>query len=254
MSITKKQTFLTIDPGKEFCAWCAIRGRKILDFGMFVPTISNITELQVNSQVVGFKRSLRNLLQAFPKVKEIVIERFQPRPGMGGGANAEYINIMIGVVLSECARLHLRSTPVQASTWKNHMSLRYDPVIPNNPKGKKKAREKREKRTHAERLGYKVSKTAKTCPIKDHEFDAIGIAQWVVEKRGNVKLLSIFKKQIDKVWRSREDHAKKLKASVAEAKAKHKEEVKAIKAKARAEAKAIKNKEPKAVKPRKRAK
>lgn len=230
--------FLALDPGKSDFAWCAVDGVKLVGLGMFSKPIDDIRDKYVNLKVLAFRKALRRLIKDTfdDKLELIVLERFQQRPGMGGGANAEFINIMIGVILSECSRLGLKSLPVQASTWKNHMANLYDPIVEevsNKRQSKRKGKPKRLKRTHADRLGFKVTKTSKTAPVKDHEFDAIGIAQWYLEtsdvkrRKTTVPQLDNFKSQISKIWNER---SKKIAKAKAEAK-REKEESKKRKSK-----------------------
>lgn len=197
---------LSLDPGKEFFAWCLVSDRgKVIDFGMMPKTITDIRDMYANSQVKKFRKAMRKLVLGFKDLHEIAMERFQQRPGKGGGANAEFINIMIGVVATICVELNLRVTLVQASTWKNHMASRYSPKLPAKPtKSGKPGRPTALKQTQAERYGYRVSKTSKTAPIKDHEFDAIGIAQWVIEKNLERDMMPTFKKQLDSIWKARD--------------------------------------------------
>jgi hypothetical protein len=198
---------LAMDPGKDAFAWCLVScDGKNLSFGMLQSTISDIRDQHVNNHVRRFKRAITKLFDACGELDEVVVERFQQRPAKGGGGNAEYINIMIGVIAVICLKRNLRLTLVQASTWKNHMSSHYSPIIDDGSK-----RKKFEKQTQAERYGYKVSKTSKTAPIKDHEFDACGIANWIVEKRSNKPMLKVFKKQLDETWKARDAKTKKLK-------------------------------------------
>ncbi len=203
--------FLALDPGKADFAWCAVSNSKIVGIGMFPKPIDDIREKFVNVKVMEFRRSLKKLISSTfqEELDLIVLERFQQRPGKGGGANAEFINVMIGVILAECSRKGFKALPVQASTWKNHMAHRYDPLEAENIKkknskpSKRKGKPKRVKRTHAERLGFKVTKSSKTVPIRDHEFDAAGIAQWHVEMKTGTSHLESFKKQIAKIWEKR---------------------------------------------------
>ena len=190
---------LALDPGKRDFAWAAIDGVKIPGFGMIHHTIYDIDAMHAMPQRAAFVGELTAVLNKYnPNV--VVIERMQQRPGMGGGAPAEYINVMIGVVLEICAGRGIKFRGVTAATWKNHMKLAYDPK-PDRSKMKKGERTKA--LPHCARMQHYVSKTSKTAPIKDHEFDAIGIGQWFCEMRDKQPLLNIFIKQIDKVWEMR---------------------------------------------------
>jgi len=199
---------LAADPGKSDFAWCIVAKNKILSIGMLKDTVSDIRETFVNSQVRAFKKALLRIIDRNEGIEEIVVERFQQRPGKGGGGNAEFVNIMIGVIISICVDRNLKVNLVQASTWKNHMALRYSLDVTDDTPKSRRSRSKKVKQTQAERFGWKVSKTSKKAFIKDHEFDAVGIAQWVLEKRGNTMLLKKFTKQLRSIWEAREKDAK----------------------------------------------
>lgn len=214
------RNLLTLDPGKTSFAWCVVVGNTLQDTGMITHTITNIDTLHAVVQRDRFIAELTEIFDDYaPDI--VVIERFQQRPGMGGGAPAEYINVMIGVVLEFCCARGVNFRGVTASTWKNHMRLAYDPAPPKLPKLSKaersalkgealkarvaaeKARKQAVKRTHADRMGYPVSKSCVTAPILDHEFDAIGIAQWFREISVKKKLLPLFCKRIKCIWETR---------------------------------------------------
>ena len=211
---------LTLDPGKTSFAFCAVTGNRVRDCGMLRHTITNLDTMHANVQRDRFIACIQELVDDWqPEV--FVVERFQQRPGMGGGAPAEYINVMIGILLEYCGANNLKFRGVTASTWKNHMRLAYDPPLPKLKRMSKaerkalkgpalaarvaeeKARKAAVKRPHADRLGHPVSKSSVTAPILDHEFDAIGIAQWSRETETGLELMPVFKKHGDVIWEAR---------------------------------------------------
>ncbi len=223
-----KFCLLALDPGKSDFAWCIADNKSIIKIGMFKKTVYDIRQLHITNVVGEFVRQITNLLEKYPKIDEVVVERFQPRPGRGGGANAEYINIMNGIIALLCIQKGLKPNLVQASTWKNHMSAKYDTEFVKLPKSKaftksgKPRKPKKVKRTQAQRFEFKITKQSKTAPIKDHEFDAVGIAQWRIEIKTKKPMLNTFKKQLDKLWEKRSRLNAKAKAEAKSKKAKAK--------------------------------
>lgn len=182
---------LAMDPGKRDFACCYVVGGKIERLKMFNHTVHDLREQKYISLCASFAYEFDKFVKALGKVDVLVVERFTARPGKSGGAVSESINIMIGFMTAWCLLNGVEIVLVQASTWKNRM------------------RRLRGLDTQAERYGRYVTKTGKLWPIADHEFDAVGIAQWYLEthmgskgstKKTDLDLHGSFKSQLDKLW------------------------------------------------------
>lgn len=191
MTRMKKTSVLAMDPGKRDFACCYVVGGKIKKMKMFHHTIYDLKERVYTQLAADFQKEFDKLVRGFGKVDAIVVERFTARPGKSGGAVSESINIMIGFMTAWCLVNNVKIVLVQASTWKNRMKRRLGLD------------------TQAERYGRYVTKTGKLWPIADHEFDAVGIAQWYLEthmgsegssKQSDLDLHKLFKSQLDKRW------------------------------------------------------
>lgn len=212
---------LALDPGKRHFAFCVIVGASLKRVGMIHNTINDIDAAHALPQREAFVAELDSVLDRYePQI--LVIERMQQRPGMGGGAPAEYINIMIGVVLEHCTAKGIEFRGVTAATWKNALKRAYDPKPDRAtlPKGTRiKAL------PNSERMGFDVPKSSKTLPILDHEFDAVGIGMWFIEQEDNASYIERFKKQLKTLWeirRAKNEAAKAEKRAASKAARKRK--------------------------------
>lgn len=164
------------DPGKAHFAYASVSWEN--DKAPVLHRVGMITEL-VNDMRVGmfmyrvrrfyraFKSTIEEVSKKHGKVTDVVMERFMARPGQGGGAVGESINIMIGIVALYCQKNGLMLQIIPASQWKN------------------RAKRKHGLDSQAARYGYpfvcKDELKGNPYPVQDHQFDAVGIAQWFAE-------------------------------------------------------------------------
>jgi hypothetical protein len=189
---SKKLRVLALDPGKNEFAYCYLIGTKIKKVGMFKRTMKDMKEQRFMFEVSGFVREYEKFMGGLGKIDFLVIERYMARPGKGGGSVSEAINVMLGIIARYCHRKGIHIIPISSAQWKNRFSSRHGGD------------------TQAERYGFPVSKTKKTEPVLDHEFDAIGIGHWFCEcrpltgsKAPSLNLMKLFRKRTQKLWTER---------------------------------------------------
>ena len=216
-----ERNLLSMDPGKRHFAYCHVAGTQITSIGMITETIddlkSGIFPYRLRVFYREFKKTVSRLESKHGKLTDIVIERFMARPGKGGGAVSESINVMIGVIALYCHKNNIHIELVSSALWKNRFKKRYGCD------------------TQAQRYGYtwlsKEPLKGNPYPITDHEMDATGIALAYIEtmpppgagtrKKTDFNYFDDFKKQIRKVWDKRaialnyseaKDHEREAKA------------------------------------------
>lgn len=201
---------LSCDPGKDNYAWAILdlSTGAVIDTGMFGNTLYDLTFMQFVQQwrrhLVQVKALLRRKDVNF---SALCVERLTPRPGMGSGAAAEYVNLMIGAlyVLARLRGIKL-IVPTMPSTWKgwlgsvvsgekNVRALESSPVAFGFPQVLKSERK------------------TDNFPIKEHQFDAIGIGLWFVaveqHRRLSLKVpdpkktFETCKKSLRRIWKER---------------------------------------------------
>ena len=189
---TKKLRVLALDPGKNEFAYCYLIGSKPKHVGMFKKTMKDMKEQRFMFEVSGFVREYEKFMDGLGKIDFLVIERYMARPGKGGGSVSEAINVMLGIIARYCHRKGIHIIPISSAQWKNRFSKRHGGD------------------TQAERYGFPVSKTKKTEPVLDHEFDALGIGQWFCEcrpltgsKAPSLNLMKLFRKRAQTLWTER---------------------------------------------------
>lgn len=162
---------LAFDPGKNNFAYAVGQDGSLESFGFVTALLDDLTA-DVTGQVLRLAEEFQGLVKTHqPDV--IVAERFMIRPGaQGQGANSEFINISLGVLISVAAPLEVQIIP--AATWKNHWSHRYPPA-----EGKFEMQACLERGTRAYPGGRRKRLTT-------HEADAIGIMAWTFETRGGM--------------------------------------------------------------------
>lgn len=206
----KPNAVLSCDPGKDNYAWAFVEvgtGR-VVDTGMIAHTLSDLTFMQFVQQWRLHLVDVKKLLaRSDVNIDALVVERLTPRPGMGSGAAAEYVNLMIGA-LYVLARLRGvgRIVPVMPSTWKGWLAALHN--------GSANSRSLESSPTA---LGFpqvvKNERKSDNFPIKEHQFDAIGIGLWFVAHERFVlnheqlpepgKYYAKCKASLVKLWRAR---------------------------------------------------
>lgn len=199
----KQRHVLCYDPGKAHFAYCDVVGTDIKSVGMITETIDDLKTGVFPYRLRMFYRQLKKLVATseaqYGTVTDIVCERFMARPGKGGGAVSESINVMLGVIALFCHKNNIHIELVSSSQWKNRMKRRLGGD------------------TQAQRYGYpwmvKNPLKGNPYPISDHEFDATGIALAYIETapalgagtrtKQNLDYFASFKQQLRKLWDKR---------------------------------------------------
>jgi hypothetical protein len=203
---SKKRHVLAFDMGKTDMAWAWSYDNKLIDTGLMINTVNDLKSGIFLMQVRKFIRELKSIVQRVEAkhgpLTDICVERYVSRPGKGGGAVSESINVMIGIMAAYCNKHNLYLELILASTWKNHFKRKFGCD------------------TQAERYGFKITKTSKKWPILDHNFDAIGLMQFRLETtriqgdgfaklKPHLELLDSFKSVLKRLWKQREEQKSK---------------------------------------------
>lgn len=206
----KPVVVLSCDPGKDNYAWAFIEvgtGR-VIDTGMVEHTLCDLTFMQFVQQWRLHLVDVKKLLARTDiQIEALAVERLTPRPGMGSGAAAEYVNLMIGA-LYVLARLRGigRIVPVMPSTWKGWLAALYNG-----------AANSRSLESSPIAFGFpqvvKNERKTDNFAIKEHQFDAIGIGLWFVTHERFAlnhqpipdpgKYYKCCKSSLTKLWRAR---------------------------------------------------
>jgi hypothetical protein len=184
-------------------AYCDVVGTKIQALGMITETIddlkSGIFPYRLRMFYRQFKKLVQNSESKYGKITDLVCERYMSRPGKGGGAVSESINVMIGVIALYCHKNNIHIELVSSALWKNRFKKRIGLD------------------TQAQRYDFtwlsKEPLKGNPYPISDHEMDATGIALAYLEtmpdrdsgtrKKNNLDLFQGFNKQIRSIWNKR---------------------------------------------------
>lgn len=194
---------LSLDPGKKDFAFCHVVGSTITDLGMFKYTIDDIKPQVFHNRMhrfyTQFKKLVKKIEKKHGKITNIVAERFMARPGQGGGAVSESINIMLGVIALYCYQNDMVLDLITSASWKNRF------------------KRKQGMDTQAARFGFpwvaKKHLKGNDYPITDHNFDSAGIALYCVETMPDLGAGTVtkqdrdcfktFQKQIRAIWDKR---------------------------------------------------
>lgn len=194
---------ISADPGKNDFAYCDVVGTEIKSLGMLTETINDLKSGVFPYRLRVFYRQFKKIVESsaskYGPVTDIVIERYLARPNKGGGAVGESINVMIGVMALYCYKNGIHIELVTSSLWKNRFKRKLGGD------------------TQAERYGFpwvqKNELKGNPYPIKDHEFDASGIALAYIEtapelgsgttRKQNNDHFNSFKKQLRVIWNAR---------------------------------------------------
>jgi len=186
---------LSIDTGKKHFAWALCSSKKgVIENGMIEKTITSLSDRFINKQFYDFKKEFKKIRDLAIKNKCIFIiaERFQSRPGggFGFGANAEYINVMIGVMGSMC-RGKILFKAIMPSVWKTYFK-------------RKLKLDKKQKMEAPNLFGfYDMKKNVTTYPILEHQFDACGIGLHSLEKKLEKPFIILFRNSLFKLWKEK---------------------------------------------------
>lgn len=225
---TNEKMILSMDPGKEFFAWSVLTtDGRVIDTGMVKNVVDDMRHMIMMFQVKRFIAEVTSIIKRY-NVRVLAVERLTPRPGMGSGATAEYVNVMIGLVYATAKtnNLHLHYA-VMPSTWKQWLSRTAFGV----PSGFNASPE-------AFGFNHVVKNELKSNPfaIKEHQFDSIGLGLWTVNRlkltgcqrhtRLEAKLLQNCTKSLKPLWEVKERELKALLSKIADAKTKRRAQAK----------------------------
>lgn len=179
---------LALDPGKQNFAFAVGEDGRLERFGFVGSLLTDLTT-DLTTQAADLGNEFRKLIEE-TRPDMIVAERFMARGLPGQGANSEFINISLGILLAAALPIPVRIIP--SATWKNHWSRLTRPVVPapapEKKKGKKgektpKVKQPKVKQPKFEMLD--VLDPTKSCRpggrrarLSTHESDAIGIMLW----------------------------------------------------------------------------
>lgn len=195
---------LALDPGKDNFAWAFVRGDgTVLETGMLKNTLNSFKLIHFTRGLLEFRKEMWALLTRHP-IFVVVAERYQIRGSFGGkGESCEFVNLMLGMMITMTRLLRLKPHIVlmPASDWKNWLSF----LMTGVRGGLEKT---------PDVFGYTEVTKAKSdrkrnpFPIKEHQFDAIGIGLYIVCKETAVKdplvvVRGPAKKSVDAIWSGR---------------------------------------------------
>lgn len=200
----KTDVVLSIDPGKDSYAWAYVtREGVVLDTGMILNTVDDVRYMKF---LMVFPRYVREITALFKRndvrIVSICAERYTPRPGAGAGANAEFVNLMLGAlfVVGRVNRIY-DVVPVMPSTWKGWLGRLATGVAKID--------------SSSAIFGFpqvvKNEKKSDNFAIKEHQMDAIGIGLWWscnhelfrLEPERQKKMLSNCIKSVKSIWKER---------------------------------------------------
>jgi hypothetical protein len=165
-----------MDPGKSHFAWSILtHSGKVLDTGMIKNVIQDMSYLVFIAMIKNFSNEVASIIcRKDINITHLAIERLTPRPGMGSGATAEYVNVMIGIVYMTAKKhgVH-RFFAVMPSTWKQWLSR----AVFGKP-----AMFDASPQAFGFNQVVKNEKKSNPFPIKEHQFDSIGLGLWSVIK------------------------------------------------------------------------
>jgi len=124
---------LGFDPGKHNFAYAVVRNERCVDYGT-VRTVDDLGALSCPDQIARFRRDVDKIFRnhrfkgtdPFGDGDVVAFERMQHRPNLGGGAVVEYINLMLGMIVSIAHDKRLRLMPFSAATWKSHYAKMFN--------------------------------------------------------------------------------------------------------------------------------
>lgn len=159
----------------------------LLDSDYIETTLDSVCSTELND----YKIEMRCLLDWMNLQDDdiFVIERFIPRPGMGRGAAAEYINLMVGMLV--CILIDMRVPEkniilVMPSVWKTRFKKAHDGLLPPD--------------------------VFKTIYIKSHQADAFGMTEYYLLRKGDLESRAKIKEDKRLVREEKKIERERLKA------------------------------------------
>lgn len=189
---------LCLDPGKDNFAFAVVSKKKLIDTGMFSSTINSFNEKDKNSKVKAFNKEIISLLNRY-KVTDIVAERYLVRGGQSKtGASCEFISFSLGYIERICKERKINLHLITPSVWKNFCIKTF---------------KEKPKTPLTETFGFfNLSKNFSNVPIREHQFDAMGISlYWFNKLEVNVfRLRNKICKKLVKIWYDNKPTEKRL--------------------------------------------
>jgi Holliday junction resolvasome RuvABC endonuclease subunit len=199
---------LCLDPGKDNFAYAVVSKKKLVATGMFSNTINSFTEKDKHNKVKAFSKEIVRLLDKY-KVTDVVAERYLVRAGQSKtGASCEFISFSLGYIERLCKERKIELHLITPSVWKQ-FCIRTFKEKPQTPL--------------TETFGFfNLSKNFSNVPIREHQFDAMGISlYWFSKSDVDVfKLRKRICKKLVKIWRENEPTEKRLLRSYSKVKIK----------------------------------
>lgn len=166
---------LAFDPGKKNFAFALLEDRGVVCHG-HLPTITSMQVEAFQHDAPLFLAATEGLLAYRPDV--VAIERMQHRPGFGGGAVSEYINVMIGMVLALASQHSIETKPTMSQTWKTHWIKAYEVPRDRFAMATQKLSIRQPKGAKPKTRTALVEGLLDGHDLTPHEGDAIGIAAY----------------------------------------------------------------------------
>ncbi len=178
-----------LDPGKVNFSFARIIDGRLTTYGN-LPTITEMNE-QLVEQTDDFVCSFESMIPR--EVDLVTVERMQHRPGMGGGAVVEYINLMIGMVMLRCRDRGIRVLPVSPARWKSHWRKAYGLPSGRFSMTTIKMPVKQPPGSKFKKRLELVQGVLGTTKLTPHQADAIGIAAYGYWQETEVNVLPAVK-------------------------------------------------------------
>jgi hypothetical protein len=158
---------LSLDAGKNHFAYACIETTgesvSVTALGKLEHPIKDLTEAGMPSNVRKFLDEVTPFVE---QADAVVFERVTQQPNRTMGSSVEYIGIAMGIITCRCADLGVALVPTMASTWKVKTKKLF-----------------RAWETSSELFDQPVLvKARKSNVISDHEFDALGIGLWFLQR------------------------------------------------------------------------
>jgi len=181
---------MCLDPGKDNFAYALVFNKGLIKTGMLNNTINSFSEKDHTEKVLKFQKEILSIINKF-KIKDIVAERYLVRAGQSKmGASCEFISYMLGFISKICREKNIDLHLVTPSVWKQFCIKTFN---------------EKPKTPLTETFGFfGLSKNFSNVPIKEHQFDAMGISlYWYNHLGHNVyKLRRRISKKLFFIWSS----------------------------------------------------
>lgn len=177
---------LAFDPGKRNFAYAVLHDGRCIEHGT-VRTVTGLADGRYDA-IAQFRRDVDKIFARHRFAERtarcagdvVAFERMQHRPNVGGGAVVEYVNLMLGMVVSRVHDARLRLYPVLASMWKRHYGrmFGYAPgrlaMLTHDVRARAPAGSGTKTKTETIRGIFDGQPRASR--LNEHEADAVGIA------------------------------------------------------------------------------